>query len=200
MLVPIPQKSDGEAMWPYLVSAFLPFLEAGYITTYDPTTSSWTFGLLLIVGSGNAPVAQVYHSNPRFIFKDAPLLNLSQPIMIPAALSVPPFQPDRLNMGTTVEWTNDIAPLASSKLPILYHTGIGTGYWKVAERLLMRYTDEARRRGIKSRWWGLAREPDWIRRRMWGMVRGGGVDWIGGDDLIDLAGWLRDQDSSPKSG
>ena len=136
---------------------------------------------MLIVGSGDAPVAQVYHSNPRFIFKDAPLLNLSKSITVPSATGY-----------ETVEWTNDIAPLASAKLPVFYHAGLAMAYWTGMTRLLSKYTDEARKRGIKTRWWGLARQPVWVRRHMWSLVKDDGVDWVGGDDLLDLAAWLRE--------
>jgi hypothetical protein len=59
---------------------------------------------------------------------------------------------------------------------------------------MRRRTDEARQRGIQSRWWGAANKPAWIRRRMWALQKEAETDWINGDDLRDLARWLRRND------
>ena len=170
-------------MWPYVLDALKPFLEAGYLTTYNTTLARFTRGPLTIIGTGNTPLSHVYYSSPRVIFYDAPLRKLHKPQHIPKS----PLGP-----GIQIELDKTISPMASGKIPPWTH--IGSALYpssNAAVAWMRRRTDEARRRGIKSRWWGAAGQPDWLRRRMWALQKEAKTDWINGDDLVDLAGWLR---------
>ncbi|ORX33999.1 hypothetical protein BD324DRAFT_584166, partial [Kockovaella imperatae] len=175
-------KSHGEAMWPYLVSALEPLRTAGFLTTYHVESKRWSAGPLIVVGTGNAPLSEIYHAPHRDIFYDAPLMNLEEPVTIPASSA---------RDEVTFQWTPDISPMASAKFPAMYHLGMELPPWSFIEKWLRGYTDEARRRGIKSRWWGTARMTQGIRKRLWMMISRGGADWLGGDDLPELAQWIR---------
>ncbi|ORX37588.1 hypothetical protein BD324DRAFT_622526 [Kockovaella imperatae] len=179
----VDMKSDGYATWPYLDAAVEPFRAKGYLTTYDPASSKWTYGPLVMVCGGSAPIAGTYYSSPRDLFHDAPLIKLKEPLSIPASEHGP---------AITTEWTSDLAPMASSKLPIQYNLGIALPPLQAAQTLT-EFTSEARKRGIKSRWWGFAKSPRWLRWRIYQLLKDGGVDWILGDDLDDTAAWDDEQ-------
>jgi len=183
LIVAIDMKSNGDATWPYLVSALQPFLNKGYLTTYDPSTSRWTPGPLLIIGTGNTPLARVYHSPLRYIFFDAPLLSLRHPVSL---------APGPAGPVATFEFDKTISPMASGKFPLVAHAGLGMPLCKSnpVVRWMRWYTAEAASSGIKSRWWGAARSPRWLRRRVWALQRMGGAEWVNADDLADAAEWL----------
>lgn len=174
-------------MWPYVLDALEPLLKAGYLTTYNTTSSTFTRGPLTIIGTGNTPLSHVYYSSSRVIFYDAPLRKLHKLAHIPNS----PYGP-----ATRIELDNTISPMASGELPPW--TLIGAAFYpssNAAVKWMKLRTDEARRRGIKSRWWGAAGRPGWLRRRMWALQKEAETDWINGDDLVDLARWLRRTDS-----
>ena len=175
-------------MWPHVLDALGPLLKAGYLTTYDTTIGTFSRGPLTIIGTGNTPLSHVYYSSTRVIFYDAPLRKLRKPARIPHS----PYGP-----AIHVELDNTISPMASGKLPPWTH--IGAALYpspNAAVGWMRRRTDEARKRGIKSRWWGAANQPGWLRRRMWALQKEAETDWINGDDLEDLARWLRRTGSS----
>lgn len=170
-------------MWPYVLQALEPLLQAGYVTTYDTKTDTWTRGPIMIIGTGNTPLSHVYYSNPRTVFFDGPLRRLKKAARIPHS----PFGP-----ATKIQLDATICPMASAQLPAWAH--IGTAFRpssNVVIGWMRRKTHEASRRGIKSRWWGAANNPAWLRRRMWILMRKAETDWINADDLVDLARWLR---------
>ena len=83
--------------------------------------------------------------------------------------------------ATTTHWTSDLAPMASAKLPLIYHLALAMPPWVTMEGWIRETTYEDRKRGIKSRWW---RVSGAVRRRMWEVVMVGGVDRVEGDDWI----------------
>ena len=168
-------------MWPYILNALKPFQDKGYLTTFDTSTSTWSRSALIIVGTGNTPLHHVYHSRVRTVFYDAPLLALAKPASVPASPAGP---------AATFEWDNTIAPMASAKFPLLYHLALGMPPYNPVVQQLLRYTGEARSRGISSRWWGAARIPEWTRRCLWVVMKQGGATWTGADDLVDAQAWL----------
>ncbi|RXK39714.1 hypothetical protein M231_03069 [Tremella mesenterica] len=181
VILSIDMKNSGEAIWPYLVESLQPFLAKGYLTTYNTSTSTWSRGPIMIVGTGNTPISAVYHSTLRYIFYDAPLLTISSPITIPKTSFGP---------STSFEWNGTISPIASSKLPLRYHLALLMPKCNVVVEHMRKYAQEAQARGVKSRWWGVARIPRDVRQGMWVVQRRGGVSWMNGDDLTELAVWL----------
>jgi hypothetical protein len=170
-------------MFPYVLDALKPLLEAGYLTQYDTTTSKFIQGPLMIIGTGDTPLAEVYYAPTRVIFYDAPLRKLHDKVKMSDSPSGP---------GYHIQLDNTISPMASGELPPWTH--IGALQYPTSNRAvkwMKRRTDEARKRGIKSRWWGAAGQPGWLRRRMWALQKEAQTDWMNGDDLVDLARWLR---------
>lgn len=120
----------------------------------------WHRRPLTIVGTGDTPIAPVYHANPRYIFIDAPLLTLEAG-----------FDLD----GKHHEWSGNLAPMAS-------------GRWlrpssSPSVDALHKYSEAAHSRGIKARWWDAPRlQPD-VRHAVWDVQLRAGVDWMNADDL-----------------
>jgi hypothetical protein len=170
-------------MWPYVLQALEPLLKAGYLTTYDTTTTTWTRGPLTIIGTGNTPLSHVYYSTTRIIFYDGPLRRLGRSARIPNSPCGP---------ATKIQFDASICPMASAELPAWAHVGLGLRPSPNAVvKWMKRRTQEAKLRGIKSRWWGAANKPAWLRRRMWALMKEAETDWINADDLVDLADWMR---------
>lgn len=173
-------------MWPFVLEALLPLKDRGYLTTYSRKTGNFTRGPLTIIGTGNTPLSHVYYSSERIVFYDAPLRSLDMPAQIPATSAGPAIE---------VELDNTISPMASAKFPPLAHIGLAMyPLPNPAIGWMKGKTEEARRRGIQSRWWGAAGNPKWVRRRVWAMMKEAETDWINGDNLHDLARWLREVD------
>lgn len=174
-------------MWPVVLAALESLRRGDYLTTYSRTTDLFILRPLTVIGTGNTPLSHVYYASERIIFYDAPLRKLHQPARIPLSPAGPAID---------VELDHTISPMASAKFPALAH--IGLAMYPVpnpAIGWMKRRTAEAERRGIRSRWWGAANNPKWVRRRVWGMMKEAQTDWINGDNLHDLARWLRHTDS-----
>ncbi|ORX37710.1 hypothetical protein BD324DRAFT_622969 [Kockovaella imperatae] len=181
-------KHQGEAMFSHLESALQPLLAQNLLTTYDPKTATWHKSRLRVVGTGETPLSRVIHQSPRYIFYDAPLTRLSEPHTVPATS----YSPE-----TIIEFTPEISPIASDRLPISYHLGIFFPKWRPLNpfiELLQAYSNEARRRGIEPRWWGFLTEPRFIRKKMWRLLKAGGSNWICADDVLGATRWLQKWD------
>ena len=168
----------------YLERALQPLLEQGYLTTYDPDTSTWHQGFIRVVGTGETPLSRVLEQWPRYIFYDAPLVALDDGHLVPAT----PYSEEQ-----TIRFTPEISPIASAKLPLVYHLGMFFPKWRPLNpfiEVLQAYSNEARRNGLEPRWWGYANYPLAIRKKMWKLLAAGGSKWICTDDLSGATRWL----------
>ncbi|WVW87051.1 hypothetical protein I302_109108 [Kwoniella bestiolae CBS 10118] len=184
----IDMKRDGDLIWPYLLDHLQPFISRNYLTYYNTTSSTWNYGPLIIIGTGSTPISKVYHSEFRYIFYDAPLIHPDEPLVIPKSNDGP---------FVSTEWSREIAPMASSKLPLKYylstlpHFIISRKGRDTLRCRLKDYTATARERGIKSRWWGVAGYPRWLKLRMWEVIWETGQEVLNTDDLAESRVWLR---------
>ncbi|OCF73326.1 hypothetical protein I204_06558 [Kwoniella mangroviensis CBS 8886] len=189
----IDMKRDGELIWPYLLDSLQPFISKNYLTYYNTTSSTWHHGPLVIIGTGSTPLSKVYYQDVRYIFYDAPLLTLHNPIIIPESEDGP---------SLNVEWNKEISPMASSKLPFKYYFSIIPFFFSHASSRgkkntmrcrLQRYTSTAQEKGIKSRWWGVIATPNWLKVKMWEVLWETGQDVLNTDDLIQSKLWLENK-------
>ena len=119
-------------------------------------------GPLTIIGTGSTPLSRVLAAQQRYIFFDAPLVDLDQELRID----------DRI-----VEWSPHISPMASAQW-------LWSSYYSNAASI-KRFSDQAHKRGIKCRWWGVARWPTYLRNALWNLQLEAEVDWINADDLSE---------------
>lgn len=153
-------KNKPEETYSALLEIFEPFIAKGWLTFYDGEKIHP--GPVTIIGTGDTPLRLVLAASPRYIFFDAPLLTLDKELIVD---------------GKPVDWGPHISPMASGKwLWSSYYPNIPA---------LKRYSDEAHKRGIKARWWGVARWPGPLRRALWSLQLQAGVDWLNADDLAE---------------
>jgi hypothetical protein len=145
-----------------------PFIDSDSLTYYED--GQLHTRAITIIGTGNTPIKRVINASRRYIFFDAPLVGLKSGFTID---------------GIHHEYHWSIAPMASSKWPwSLYYPNVAA---------VKKYSDLAHSKGIKARWWGLARWPGPLRRYLWDLQWRAGVDWLNADDLEDVARFLKEK-------
>lgn len=183
-----------------------PFAEKGYLSRFERsspnssiTDGKLTLGPLTIIGTGDTPINSILSDSPRYIFKDAPLTKLDEPILYP--------DPVTGNL-IRVDWHPSFAPMASAKFSVASHASYLTSsilFMPVRQAFRLafstpaflahadssKYVRQAHAKGIESRWWGLARHPKPLRWALWGYVKDMGTDWLNADDLDEVAEFYR---------
>ncbi|KAF7966645.1 hypothetical protein HWV62_27427 [Athelia sp. TMB] len=159
-------KTDGPSTFKKLYNALDPLRTAGYLSTWDPTTSSIKRSIITVIGTGNTPLESVQTTGndrrrPRDIFLDAPLAKLPG---------------DKANV-----YNQSNSPLAS----IDFGSGVGLWYMlpPVGRRRIRMLAEAAHAKGIQARFWNTPIAPIWLRNYVWQMLLDEGVDWLNVDDL-----------------
>lgn len=155
-------KTDGVEALPFILQAFEPLRQAGYLTTF--ANGTLTESAVTVVGTGNSPLEQVKALSPRDYFFDAPLTQLTDP-----------------SLNTT--WDPTLAPLASTD----YEAAVGwSGIGNISEGQLANITQfvgDAHARGIRARFWDTPGWPISARNAVWKVLLENGADWLNADDL-----------------
>lgn len=159
-------KSNGPTLHPWVIAALEPLRSRGWLTTYSSVTNTTTWGPITVVGSGQAIYAAslVVAQEPRDIFLDAPLANL-----------------------TGFPYGRDVAPLASTSFK--QATGY-TGRYEMTngtKAIINNQIAEARARGMKVRYWDTTNWPVFCRNRIWTALLEAGVDYLNADDVAAAA-------------
>ncbi|WRT69832.1 uncharacterized protein IL334_006823 [Kwoniella shivajii] len=186
----IDMKNDADMLWSYLIEALEPFLSKGYLTTYNVKNSTWSKGPLTIIGTGSTPLSKVYYSSFRCIFYDAPLLSLGKPVTIPSTVDGP---------SVTFEWDKTISPIASSKFPLRYYIKLAFMGRKPFICQLKSISEMTKGKGIKSRWWGVVKYPNWLKIDLWQILWESGQDILNVDDLSQARIWLENKNETSKN-
>lgn len=143
-----------------------PFIAKDQLTRYE--YGELHKRAITVIGTGSTPVERVFEATNRYIFLDAPLLTLEKGFTLD---------------GEHHEYDASFAPMASGKwIPSMFFMPGGA---------LQAYSDAAHARGIKARWWDVARTPGMLRRYLWKVQMKSGIDWLNADDLADAAAFLR---------
>lgn len=128
----VDMKTDGVATLPAVLQALEPLRSAGFLSTAHGSTL--TLGPVLVVGTGNTPLAGIQALEPRDVFFDAPLTALNDtftPVLSPLAST---------DWATAVGWS-------------------GIGNMTDQQRANMtKFIQDAHSRGIRSRFWDT---PGW---------------------------------------
>ncbi|KAJ8494625.1 hypothetical protein ONZ51_g2230 [Trametes cubensis] len=155
-------KTDGVEALPFILKAFQPLREAGYLTTY--ANGTLITSAITVVGTGNSPLEQVKALSPRDYFFDAPLTQLTDP-----------------SLNTT--WDPSLSPLASTD----YGTAVGwNGIGTISDEQkanITKFVGDAHALGITARFWDTPAWPIYARENIWKALLEGGADWLNADDL-----------------
>ena len=165
-------KTDGEALWPHVVSALQPLRERKYLSYRNG--SQVINGPITVVGTGATPFHLVDSetSNPDHdIFFDAPLEEM--------------YEAASISNATTTADT--FTPLNSYYASVAFSQAIGlvTGGQLTEHQLdlLRGQLRGAHRRGLKARYWDLPFWPLGLRNAVWSVLVEEGVDLLNVDDL-----------------
>lgn len=167
-------KNNGSLILSLVQDALAPLREKGYLTHFNGTHT--VSGPLTVVATGHAPF-ELLIANPTYrdIFFDAPLAQVSAP------------SEDRYNTQTSY--------LASANFRrVVGHLWLPWRWGRFYSSNLKRVRGllaEARRRGLKTRFWGMPSWPRGLRDAIWEVLVREGVDLLNGDDLAGMAEMLR---------
>ncbi|KAI0756622.1 hypothetical protein C8Q80DRAFT_1091573 [Daedaleopsis nitida] len=155
-------KTDGVEALPFILTAFQPLREAGYLTTF--ADGILTQSAVTVVGTGNSPLDQIKALSPRDYFFDAPLTQLTDP-----------------SLNTT--WDPTLSPLASTDYEVVVGwSGIGD-ITDQQRANLTKFIGDAHACGITARFWDTPTWPIFARDNVWKALLDGGADWLNADDL-----------------
>jgi len=154
----VDMKTDGPSTLPFVLAALQPLRERGYLTTCK-SNGSCVLGPVVVVGTGNTPLAGIQALSPRDVFFDAPLLALNST-----------FNPT-------------ISPLAS----VDYNVAVGwSGIGSINNTQLsaiQTLVADAHALGIRARFWDTPGYPIFARNAVWQTLIDNGADWLNADDL-----------------
>ncbi|KAJ7225428.1 hypothetical protein GGX14DRAFT_548279 [Mycena pura] len=143
---------------PFVLTALQPLRERGYLTTCK-SNGACVLGPVVVVGTGNTPLAGIQALSPRDVFFDAPLLALNST-----------FNPT-------------ISPLAS----VDYEVAVGwSGIGNINNTQLsaiQTLVADAHALGIRARFWDTPGYPIFARNAVWQTLIDNGADWLNADDL-----------------
>jgi len=132
------------------------------LTTFANGTLSTS--AVTVVGTGNTPLEGIKALEPRDVFFDAPLTQLTDP-----------------SLNTT--WGPSLSPIASTD----WETAVGwSGVGNISETQLSnltKFVQDAHAVGITARYWDIPGWPIRARRAIWEQNLLAGVDWLNADDL-----------------
>ncbi|EIM92651.1 uncharacterized protein STEHIDRAFT_89836 [Stereum hirsutum FP-91666 SS1] len=157
----VDMKTDGAATLPPVLQALQPLRDAGYLSTV--VNDTLVEGPVLVIGTGNTPLAGVQALSPRDFFFDAPLTGL--------------------NDTTNATWSPTLSPIASTD----YETAVGwSGIGNISETqraTILSLVAEADALGIPSRFWDTPGWPIAARDTVWKELLDDGAFWLNADDL-----------------
>ncbi|KAJ7254019.1 hypothetical protein B0H12DRAFT_567853 [Mycena haematopus] len=159
----VDMKTDGPSTLPFVLSALQPLRERGYLTTCV-SNGTCTLGPVVVVGTGNTPLAGIQALSPRDVFFDAPLTGKHN---------------DRLNSTFNIT----ISPIASTD----YEVAVGwSGIGSINQTQLaaiQTYVADAHALGLRARFWDTPGWPIQARNNVWHTLIDNGADWLNADDL-----------------
>ncbi|KAF2652216.1 hypothetical protein K491DRAFT_695774 [Lophiostoma macrostomum CBS 122681] len=192
-------KNDGEKIYPFVVEQLSALRDRGYLTYCDGESKTVVSGAVTVVGTGNAPYDLITANETyRDIFFDAPLASLyedpGQSTFHPASeIAVETTRSAQLSdraLGQGTVGTNSSSTFDSSNsyyASVSFAKSIGWvwfGRLTPAQKKLIRgQLLGAKKRGLKSRYWGTPDWPKGVRNYVWKVLVEMGVDVLNGDDL-----------------
>ena len=147
------------------------------------TDGQLILGPLTIIGTGYTPTGEVVPMNPRFIFKDGPLMVIDQPIEN-IYNSVWNGNPDD---KTPIQWHPYISPTASDAID----KSFTNGFTETVKEGMKNAARAAQAKGIQTRWWGIGQS--WAWGTAYSLQKELGADWLHADNLDDAVAFEQDR-------
>lgn len=153
----------------------------------NPDAANITDGQLIkgpvtVIGTGYTPTTQVVPMNPRFIFKDGPLMAINQPMNMTNAIWNGNEQDP-----TPIEWHWSISPTASDNIGLVFTEGVS----ETVKDGFKAAASAAQAKQIQTRWWGLGQSAAW--GAAYELQKGIGGDWLHVDDLAAAVEFEKDR-------
>ncbi|KAJ7169971.1 hypothetical protein C8R46DRAFT_897007 [Mycena filopes] len=162
LLVDIRRTVPEASTLPFVLTALQPLRERGFLTTCE-SNGTCNPGPVIVVGTGNTPLAGIQRLTSRDVFFDAPLITLNDT-----------FDPT-------------ISPLASTD----YEVAVGwSGIGNINQTQLstiQQLVGTSHSLGIKARFWDTPGWPIHARNNVWQTLMDNGADWLNADDLAAAA-------------
>ncbi|KAJ8521414.1 hypothetical protein ONZ45_g1844 [Pleurotus djamor] len=156
----VDMKTDGALTLPPVLEALQPLRDGGFLSTFS--NGVFTQSAVLVIGTGNTPLDGVKALEPRDFFFDAPLTNLEDP---------------------ETNWNPTLSPIASTDYAVAVGwNGLGT----ISDAQLgnlTKFVNDAKSRGINSRFWDTPAWPVNARENIWKVLLENGAFWLNVDDL-----------------
>ncbi|GAA98952.1 uncharacterized protein L969DRAFT_51253 [Mixia osmundae IAM 14324] len=140
--------------------------EAGYLTTYDTQTETWSRSAITVVGTGATPMQGVLEMTQRDIFFDVPMSMIADSATIDSTVSVTSIS----DYQEHVNW-NGREPHGREN----------------AIQVVKSLIKDSKKSGILSRFWNTPSWPIYARDAVWRMLLDAGVDVLNADDLVAAA-------------
>jgi hypothetical protein len=168
-------------IWDQVNQELQPFVDASWLTTFtrNPGAKKLEDGELrlapiTIIGTGYTPINNVIAMDPRFIFRDGPLMDIDQRIGESDGLVNGDWNGDETDQSG-IYYHSTLSPLASDSVTTAvkrYSVQAQESYARVAP---------AHAKGIQARWWGIDGATDILYKAQQLLH----ADLIQADDLAD---------------
>lgn len=166
-------KGDGYQIFPLVQEQLALMRERGYLSYFDG--SAVITGPITVVATGTAPFSLIAsNSDYRDIFFDAPLAGMGEGLDSPSLYNA----------------TNSYYASANFRRAI-GHLWLPWRWGKFYQRDIERIrvmVGAAKRRGLKTRFWGAPSWPRGLRDVIWERLVREGADVLNGDDLVGMGG------------
>ena len=159
-------KTDGSKTWPFVLNALEPLRARGYLS--HVVNGQFVEGPVTVIGTGNAPLADIKAAQNRDAFYDGPLTDL-----------------------ITENITVQLSPIASASFKRQFGRIKDGNKFRNSTQLdeLRKQVKAAHAKGILARYWDLPNYPISLRNYIWQLLIDEGVDLLNVDDLEDAAGF-----------
>lgn len=160
-------KSNGTELWPVVSQQLEPLRQGGWLTSWNSSSNSTTWGPIRVVGSGNTPFdAIVANTTYRDIFFDVPLEDVANP-----------------------QYDTSNSYLAS----ISIQSAVGkmwNGKFSSKQLETIRYQiSQARGKGLVPRYWDTVSWPVSWRNYVWSTLVDNDTGLLNVDDLQEASRW-----------
>lgn len=170
-------KTDANETYKVLQKSLQRFIENDYLAYYDTTTQTYHEGPIILTITGNVPWGLIEQETKRYVFVDVPLADFGKPDIDDRVLQRY-AQLGKVASGSMEDIIGKENFLKNSRLE---------KFNEDAANKLQQVFDKIHAYGLKSRIWGDADFPTYIKEGHWKNLYELGSDFLNTDDVYDVA-------------